>query len=109
MRIEAMGNLGTVYGGEGLPSSGLVISATEEETSALLPIFAHRRDVRIIEDGGEKALIEEMLTEFKKKNLCSKNFHDCLECENHKECNAIRNVIELILQGHLLKESDVAK
>ena len=74
MRIESMGNLGTVYGGEGLPSSGLVIKSTEEETSSLLPIFAHCRDVRIIEDGGEKALIEKMLTDFKEKHLCNKNF-----------------------------------
>lgn len=109
MRIEAMGNLGTVYGVEGLPTCGLVINAEGVEISSLLPIHAHCRNVRIIEDGGENALIEKMLTEFKEKHLCNKNFYDCLDCKNHMECDAIRNVIELVFQGHLLKESDVAK
>lgn len=109
MRITSMGNLRTVYGGEGLPISGLVINAEEEEISSLLPIHAHCRNVRVIEDGGENVLIEKMLTEFKEKHLCNKNFHDCLDCENHRECDAIRNVIELVLQGHLLEESEVTK
>ena len=38
----------------------------------------------------------DLLDSFKHDSFCNKNFSDCLDCENHKECDAIRAVMELL-------------
>ena len=51
-----------------------------------------------------KDLLIYLLYEFRCKNYCA---IDCRDCEGHsRECNAIRNVLQLVSTGELLKESE---
>ena len=52
----------------------------------------------------KKTMLIDLLDEFKHTNFCNKNFSDCLDCYNHKECDAIRNVMELVSQNKLIEE-----
>ena len=52
-----------------------------------------------------KDLLIDLLYEFRRKNYCA---IDCRDCEGHsRECNAIRNVMQLVCTGELLKESEL--
>lgn len=52
-----------------------------------------------------KDLLINLLYEFRRKNYCA---IDCRDCEGHsRECNAIRNVMQLVSTGELLKEDDL--
>ena len=53
-----------------------------------------------------KDLLIALLDDYKHRVYCDKNFSDCLDCENHRECNAIRNVMQLVSTGELLKENE---
>lgn len=49
-------------------------------------------------------LLINLLCEFRRKNYCAIT---CSECEGHsRECNAIRNVMQLVSTGELLKEDE---
>ena len=51
-----------------------------------------------------KDLLINLLYEFRRKHYCA---IDCRDCEGHsRECNAIRNVMQLVITGKLLKESE---
>ena len=52
----------------------------------------------------KKTMLLDLLDEFKHTNFCNKNFSDCLDCYNHKVCDAIRNVMELVSQNKLIEE-----
>ena len=54
-----------------------------------------------------KSFLVALLDEYKHSVFCGKNLEDCLDCENHRECNAIRNVTNMILTGELLKEDEL--
>lgn len=54
-----------------------------------------------------KYFLTYLLDEYKHSVFCGKNLSDCLDCVNHRECNAIRNVTNLILTGELLKEDEL--
>lgn len=50
-------------------------------------------------------LLIDLLYEFRRKNYCA---IDCRDCEGHSsECHAIRNVMQLVSTGDLLKEDDL--
>lgn len=49
-------------------------------------------------------LLIDLLYEFRRKHYCA---IDCRDCEGHsRECNAIRNVMQLVHTGELLKENE---
>ena len=52
-----------------------------------------------------KTLLVSLLDEYKHKHFCGIDY--CPDCEHQKECNAIRNVTNLILTGELLKEDEL--
>ena len=43
-----------------------------------------------------KSMLLNLLDDFKHKNLCNKNWSDCLDCENHTECKAISTVVNMV-------------
>ena len=44
----------------------------------------------------KKSMLLNLLDDFKHKNLCDKNWGDCLDCENQKECKAISTVVDMV-------------
>jgi hypothetical protein len=55
----------------------------------------------------KKEMLTSLLDEYRHMKFCDKNFSDCIDCENHNECNAIRNVLNLIITGNLLKKEEM--
>lgn len=44
-------------------------------------------------------MLTDILDEFRRNKFCKKNFSDCLECTNHKECEMIRTVSDMVVLG----------
>lgn len=44
-------------------------------------------------------MLTDILDEFRRNKFCKKNFSDCLECINHKECEMIRTVSDMVVLG----------
>ena len=44
----------------------------------------------------KKSMLLNLLDDFKHKNFCNKNWSDCLDCENHTECEAISTVVNMV-------------
>ena len=44
----------------------------------------------------KRTMLLNLLDGFKHKNLCDKNWHDCLDCGNQRECKAISTVMDMV-------------
>lgn len=44
----------------------------------------------------KKSMLLNLLGDFKHENFCNKNWSDCLDCENHTECEAISSIMDMV-------------
>lgn len=48
-------------------------------------------------NNNKTTMLTNMLGEFRRNKFCNRNFSDCLDCINHKECEAIRTVSDMVV------------